>query len=85
MINRILRHPKVQNSKIVEYGFRTLIVGGICAVVVMVFGDMGKALTTDKRTAAIKDCTGDYNTIPCHQLKIEQLLLESRKKHEVGQ
>lgn len=25
------------------------------------------------------NCVGDFNTIPCHQLKIEQLLLESRK------
>jgi len=25
------------------------------------------------------NCVGEYNTIPCHQYKIEQLLLESRR------
>ena len=27
-----------------------------------------------------KNCLGIFNTIPCHQLKIEELLLESRRK-----
>lgn len=84
MINRLLRHPKVQNSKWVEYGFRTVIVGGIIVVVVMVLGDLGKAKQADKTVNDKKYCIGKFDTIPCHQLRIEHLLLESRQKELKG-
>lgn len=85
MINWLLRHPKVQNSKTVEYGFRVVIVVGIGAVVLMTLANMGKELNADQTKSEKQYCMGKFDTIPCHQLRIEKLLMESRQKELKGQ
>lgn len=80
MINRILRHPKVQDSKVVEFCFKAAIVIGFIVVVIMVVDDLGKAWRSDKAVDDKKHCMGKFDTVVCHQLRIQQLLLESRQK-----
>lgn len=84
MINRLLRHPKIQNSKLVEFSFRAVIIVGLCWIVVTVVNDLVKAKHADQAVDDKKYCIGKFDTIPCHQLRIEHLLLESRQKELKG-
>lgn len=43
------------------------------------FQNSAFAHTAAKTKEQKENCLGEYNTIPCHQYKIEQLLLESRR------
>ncbi|MNG47067.1 hypothetical protein D3C79_49340 [compost metagenome] len=59
-----------------------LLLMGIIAGCWMIFKVSMDGVISYRVTQAKQDkanCVGEYNTIPCHQYKIEQLLLESRR------
>lgn len=59
-----------------------LLMIGICAGMAMIFKVSMDGVISYRVTQAKQDkanCVGEFNTIPCHQYKIEQLLLESRR------
>lgn len=59
-----------------------LIFGGLLFVAYYV---MFGYIQVSKKQNALRDnkenCVAEFNTIPCHQLKIDKLLLESRRRN----
>lgn len=80
MLNRLFKNHKPKESNWIGHGFKLIIICGVLFMVTVVVNDLLKAKRADQSVDDKKYCLGKFDTIPCHQLRIEHLLLESRQK-----